>query len=208
MWIALGIIGGLAALITVILLLPVRVIIKNDENNELLLRGKLLWMTFGEDPDPDNAVVKLLKKLGGVDRLEAKQLKQSVKTQGAQDTLAETCTILLDILKQVVVLLRYCTATKLQIQVLCAGEDPAQTALCYGKRCALVYNLVAAINSVVRFGRRACQVNVGCDDKLDRETLHYHVELRVRLNHAVAAFWRLAYAEAKRTSAQKDAQQK
>lgn len=208
MWIALGIIGGLAALITVILLLPVRVIIKNDEQNQLILRYKLLWMTFGEDPDPNNPIVKQLKKTGGVDRLEKARLQQSIRSRGTRDAIAETCTLLMDILKQVVVLLRYCSATKLQIRVLCAGEDPADVALSYGKRCVLVYNLVAALNSLIPFKRRACQVEVGCDETQQEEVIQYHVVLSVRLNHLVAAFWRLAYAEAKRTSAEKEAQRK
>ena len=52
MWIAIGIAGFIAVLITVILLLPVKVIIKNDENNELILRYRFLFKTYGENPDP------------------------------------------------------------------------------------------------------------------------------------------------------------
>ena len=70
MWIALGIIGFLAALITVILLLPVKVIIKNNENNELILRYKFLWKTFGERLDPNDPIIRTLKSLSGYERLE------------------------------------------------------------------------------------------------------------------------------------------
>ena len=66
MWIALGIVGFLAALITVILILPVKVIIKSDGNDELYLRYKFLGKTYGEDPDPNDPIILMLKKAGGV----------------------------------------------------------------------------------------------------------------------------------------------
>ena len=77
MWIALGIVGGLAALITVILLLPVKVIIRNDEQNELILRYKFLFKTYGEDPDPNDPIIKALKEASGVNRFQKRELKET-----------------------------------------------------------------------------------------------------------------------------------
>ena len=76
MWIFLGIVAFLALLITVILLLPVYVIIKTDKNGELIFRYKFLNKIYGEDPDPNNPVVKTLKKASGVSRLEKDKLKE------------------------------------------------------------------------------------------------------------------------------------
>ena len=58
MWIVLGIIGFLALLITVILLLPVKIILRNDDKEALILRYRFLGKTFGEDPNPDDPIVK------------------------------------------------------------------------------------------------------------------------------------------------------
>ena len=57
MWIFLGILLFIATLITVILLLPVYIIIKSDENGELVLLYKFVGKTFGEEPDPKNPIV-------------------------------------------------------------------------------------------------------------------------------------------------------
>ena len=106
MWIVLGIIGFLAALITVILLLPVKVIIKNDEQEPLILRYRFLFKTYGEDPDPNNPVIKALKTASGVDRLSKETLQESVRSGGLQKSVAETFSILKNLAKELWQLLK------------------------------------------------------------------------------------------------------
>ena len=62
MWIVLIVIACLALLITVICLLPVKVLLKNDAQNPLILRYKFLGKTFGENPDPNDPIIKTLKR--------------------------------------------------------------------------------------------------------------------------------------------------
>ncbi|MBR2447526.1 MAG: hypothetical protein IKB29_00930, partial [Clostridia bacterium] len=75
MWIFLSVLLFLILLITVILLLPISVIIKTDQNDELILRYRFLFKTYGEDPDPNNPIIKTLKEASGISRLEKENLK-------------------------------------------------------------------------------------------------------------------------------------
>ena len=58
MWIFLGIVAGLAAIVAIIWSLPVYVIIKSGEDGELILLYRFLGKWYGEDPDPNNPIIK------------------------------------------------------------------------------------------------------------------------------------------------------
>ena len=90
MWIFLGILGLIALIITVILLLPVYIIIKNDENGNPIIRYKFLFKTYGENPDPNNPLLKAVKKLAGIDNLSKKQLQHDIARRGVRNTLSQT----------------------------------------------------------------------------------------------------------------------
>lgn len=202
MWIVLAVIGFLALLITVICLLPVRVIIKNDEQNELILRYKLLWMTFGEDPDPNDPIVKTLKKAGGVDRLEKESLKQSISTSGLKQTVSTSYDMVIDLLKEVVGLLKRCVITRLWVLIRCGGDDAAQSAIHYGQCCAVTYGLVNALRSFLKIRKRGCDLDIGCDFAGNASVFRYHIVLTVRVGRVLAAFWRIVLAEVKREKAE------
>ena len=83
LWIILGILGFLALLITVICLLPVYVYVYYDKENSLYYRYRLLWMVFGEVPNPNNPILRLVKDLSGLSRFDSvKSLKKSVSSLG------------------------------------------------------------------------------------------------------------------------------
>jgi len=207
MWIALAIIAFLALLITVILMLPVDVIIKNDENNELILRYKLLGKVYGENPNPNDPIVKALKRASGIHRLDKKELKKSAETQPLKETVSESLSLIWDLLKELAGLLKYCTAKKFHIQIHCTGDDPADNAFLCGKYFAVSYGLLHTLRSIIRIPKRSCIIQIDSGDLTEKEIFRYDVLLRVRLNRVLAAFWRLAYTEAKRTGAQQRAEE-
>ena len=90
MLIFLIILGILAAIITAILLSPVYVIIKNDKSNNLIILYKLLFKTFGENPDPNHPIVTALKKSTGIERLEKESLEKNIEDSGLSTTVSET----------------------------------------------------------------------------------------------------------------------
>lgn len=205
MWIVLGIVAFLATLITVILLLPVKVIIKNDENNELILRYKFLGKLYGEDPDPNDPIIMMLKKAGGVTRLEKKNLQASVKSGGLQKTVSESFDLILDLLKEILGLLRYGTVTRLHIKIRSGGEDAAETAINYGKYCAVTYGLVNALGNYLPIRKRGRNIDVGCDF-FGENVFRYDILIVVRFNHVLAGFWRAVVAEAKRMAKENNQQ--
>lgn len=207
MWIALAIIAFLALLITVILILPIYVIIKNDENNELILRYKFLGKIYGENPNPNDPIVKALKRASGIHRLDKKELKKSTEIQPLKETVSESLSLIWDLLKELVGLLKYCKTKKFHIQIHCTGDDPADNAILCGKYFAVSYGLLHALRPIIRIPRRSCKIQIDSGDTTEKEIFRYDVLLLVRFSHALAAFWRLAYAEAKRTGAQQRAEE-
>lgn len=198
MWILLAIIAFLAALITTILLLPIKVIIKNDEHNELILRYKYCFWTFGENPNPNDPIIKTIKTAVGMDRLEKSKVREDISTKGFQTTLKETFSILVDLLKEILQLLKRCTVSCFQVTIRCGGEDADQVAIQYGKCCAATYSLFNIVRSFLKVRKRGCRVDVGCDFAAEKSTFRYHLVLKVRAARVLAALWRVALAEARR----------
>lgn len=208
MWVLLSILAFLAALITVIALLPVKVIIKNDENSGLILRYKLLFKTFGENPNPDDPIVKILKRSGGVDRLEKVATPENIQSDGLQKTVSDSYAALIGILKELLFLLKNCTVTRLHLKIRCADEEPDRAALYYGLCNAATHTLLGVISSFLKIRKRGCKIDIGCDFSQSNSLFRYEVILTVPLGRVLAAFWRLVLEEAKRVAAEQQDQAK
>lgn len=205
MWIALGIVGGLAALITVILLLPVKVIVRNDEQNELILRYKFLFKTYGEDPDPNDPIIKALKEASGINRFQKRELKESVRSDGLKSTLKESYDMLLDLLKEAWNLLQNCKITKLHITIRCTGDGADQVAIHYGESCTATYTLLNLLQGYVKIKKRGCKIDIGCDFEGDKPIFRYDVLLKTNVKRVLGALWRTVLAETRR---QREGQEK
>ncbi len=200
MWIFFGIIAFIAILITAILLLPVYVIIKTDKDGELVLLYKILFKTFGENPDPNNPIIKVLKESSGISQIEGKNLKKSVKESGIVNTLSDVLNILTSLLKELVLLLKYCTLKKFELKIVCSEKDAAKTAISYGQCCSLIYPFLGLIHSIVkRTNKRGQKIDISCDYNNAPEVLSYDILVSVKLCHVLVAFIRILIKEAKRT---------
>ncbi len=209
MWIALGIIGGLAALITIILLLPVKIILRNDEKEPLILRYKFLFRTYGEDPDPNDPIIKALKTASGVDRLEKRVLQEDTRAVGVIKAVQESYTMLLDLLKEAWNLLRYCKITRLTVKIRCTGDGADQVAIHYGECCTATYSLLNLLRGYMKVRRRGCKIDIGCDYEGEKSLFRYDILLKTNVGHVLAALWRAVMAETKRMqAAQPQSQQK
>lgn len=208
MWIVLGIIGFLALLITVILLLPVKIILRNDEKEALILRYRFLGKTFGEVPNPDDPIVKALKTATGVDRLDKTRLRKDIQEGGLQKTVTDGYSMLIDLLKEVVALLKRCTLTKLDVQILCAGDGADEVAMHYGQCSAITYSVWNLLHSLLKIRKRKCKIDIRCDYIGTKGFFRYEAVLMFRVGRAVAALWRVAVAEAKRMNGKPEDQTK
>ena len=200
MWIAFGIIGGVVLLITVILTLPVYVTAKDDEQGELMLRYRFLHKTFGEEPDPDNPVLLYLLDVSGLSRAKGSAIKSNVKTSGVGVTLEDTCAILWSLLEQVVAVLPHCKLKRLNITVVCAGDDAAETAMHYGKCCAVLYPAIGMIHALLPVDRRHERVDVRADFHATEDEIHYDLKLRTNVCRVLIAFCKIVYKEALRAN--------
>jgi len=202
MWIALGIVGGLAALITILLLLPVKVILKNDAQNTLIFRYKYLFKTFGEDPDPNDPIVKALKSATGVDRLNKTAVKENISAEGLLKAVKDSFVMIVDLLKEVVRLLGRCKVTRLNVTIRCTGDGADEAAIHYGECCAAAYSLLNLLQGYVKVRQKGCNVDIACDFMGDKPVFRYDVLLKIRASRVLGALWRVAWAEAKRQNPQ------
>lgn len=207
MWVVWSILAFLAALVTVILLSPVKVIIKNDDKEGFILRYKLLYKTFGENPDPDDVIVKALKKSGGVTRLEKAAMQENIRSEGLQQTVSDSYEALIGILKELLFLLKRCTVTRLFIKIRCAEDEPDETALYYGLCNAATHTLLGTLSAFLKIRKRGCKIDIGYDFEGGTPLFRYEVILAVPFGRVLAAFWRLVLAEAKRVAAEEAVKQ-
>ncbi len=204
MWIAFGILAGLAALITVIASLPVYVIIQTDKSGSLQLRYRFLGKIFGEHPDPNSPITKALKKITGIRRLEPDQLKASAAESGLLATIEDSVILIGGLLRRVFGLLSFCIITVLNIHVVCARDDAAQTAIDCGKCYAVLSPLIGWLHGIVTVKPQGEQICVLPDYSGQNASYTLTLELRTRVFRAVAALLRATFDERRRVTASKN----
>ncbi len=197
MWILWTILGLIALVIVVVLLLPVHVIIKNDDNDNLLIHYRFLGKVYGEIPKPDNPIIKSLKEATGITRAQDR-ISQGGKWEDAYQAVKEVCDILGDLLTELTDILRFCTAKVFRVRVVCATDNAADTAITFGKVSMLVYGLSTVAESLMRVRKRGRDLYVTCDFENGEKELRYEFLIRVRIYALIPALFRLAMKEAQR----------
>lgn len=188
----------LALIIAVILILPVDIIIKSDEKGDLKLRYKFLFKIYGENPDPNNPIIKAVKKTTGIDKLEVKEIKKKLKESSYVPTALETISILKGLLGELGNILKHFSARLFKIDVKCSADDAADAAINYGQYCALIYPLTAGLGAFIKIPKRARKIKIGFAPELSDDKVEYEIIIRVKVMRVLAAFFRVAYKEAMR----------
>ena len=203
MGIFLGILGALAVLITILLLCPVKILIRSDKTEPLALRYKYLWFTFGEESQPGNPIAKMLKKSSGAEKTKKASIQQRLQTSNFRETVQEGYKVLLSLVKNLTQLLRHCVIEKLHVKIRSGGGDPAVAAIHYGQYCALTNSLVTALRALLKVRKKGLRIDIGCDFDASREIFECDAVIAVRLGHVVAVFLRLVFDELKRRNSKK-----
>lgn len=205
MWIFLSILLFVSLLITAILMLPIYVTIKTDENGEFYFRYKILNKTFGENPDPNDPLVKILKSASGISRLEKDSLKTNIEKTSLLKTVKESFSLIVDLLKELVGLLKYCKAKVFKLNIVCADTDAAEAAIAYGQCCAIVSPVLGYLSSLINIKPSGKDINILCDYNSDNSSFYFETVLVVRLCRVLAALFRAIIAEAKRIAKKRNA---
>lgn len=197
MWIVLGILLFIIFLVVIILLLPVYVTIKIDKENDFYFRYKFLNRTYGENPDPNNKIVKTLKNASGITELE-KNLKGNSEIKSSLTILKENFTIVVGLLKEIVKLLRFCKAKVFKLKIICADECAATAAINYGECCAIAYPILGIIHSYIKVKPSGHNIDISCKYNSNESCFEFETVLVVRVFRIIAALWRVVVEEAKR----------
>lgn len=198
MWILAGIAAFIILLIAVILMLPVDVILKTDPTGELIFRYKFLGKTYGENPDPSNPVVKMLKETSGLSRVEKDKLADSIKSGGLSSTISESLSLIISLLKRLLQLLSHCKVKVLKLRIVCAENDAAKTAIGYGACHAIVWPIIGLVHSNMKVCEKGEEINIACDYSNGKGSAEFETIITVRVFRALVALIHAAADEAKR----------
>lgn len=184
MWIALSIIGTILLLVITFILLPVKIIIKNDKENNFSFTGKFLFLSFGDDKKKNKTFGKLKKKVGADKKKKEEKTKKDVLT-----LVKENLGLLKDVLIQLVALLKHCKGEKFELDIVCYSDDAALAAIHYGECCAVVYPILGFINSLLKIKERKRKIDIRCDYNCGKSSVAFEFCLSVKILYVlIAAF--------------------
>lgn len=203
LWIFLGIIGFILSVAAAVLLLPVKIFITKHENEDFNILFKILGIKLDleQDDKKDKGKIRIteaLKKATGVDRIDKNKLKHSVKNRGFFETVSQYSQIIIELIKEVGKLLHHCKVKKLYVKVVCAENDAADTAITYGRCCAVVYPLAGLAGSVMKVKKKGCQIGVFCDYTSGQGSFSLETIISVRLVHVLVALLKIIINETRR----------
>ena len=199
MYIFLSILAIIIALITIILLLPVYIIIKTDQDGEVIIRYKILWLVFGENPNPNHPILKSVKQTIGVTRLEKDGFKKNANSKKElSENVKGSFSIIIGLLKRLLELLKSCTIKTLKIDIVCAESDAAQAAINYGICHAVLSPFLADLHSFMKVKRNAQKINITCDYLKNEGSYDYDIVLYVSVFRVIVAIFKAEFDEAKR----------
>ncbi len=195
MWIVLGII---ALIIIGLLLLPVYIIIDSDDNNGLSLKIKILFLTFNLDDGLDSPIIKRFKKDKEKPKSEGKPIKKEEKKKGFLDSVQNIYDIALPIVSEITKLIKRCKITKLELTIICVGDDAAKAAINYGECCAITYPVIGLISSFVKVRNRGKKINISCSYIDNKPTFKLNLVIRFLIGNLLATLIRIVCKEIKR----------
>ncbi len=185
------VLAAIALIITVILLLPVRILIGyDDKSGQVTLLYRFLGMKFGDEPNPDSVISKGAKKITGLSKLDSLgSLKGNVNDIGVSATVGQIVDIIAMLLGRVVWILKYCVIEKLNVNIACVGSDAADAAMEYGAVCAVIYPLIGYLYTVTTVRESGESINVTCDFDGGDGSVSLDTVIRVRIVHIVRALF-------------------
>lgn len=198
-WIFIGVALFVLLLIAIILLLPISCIIKTDQNGKLVFLCKILFKTFTpKKQKPNSKTANVFKKAIGIDRLDFKTIKESTKKGELLKTIRQDFLVITDLLAQLVGALKTCTVKTLKLNIVCAEEDAAQTAITYGVCNALVSSFLAFVYNNMNVRKKGEEININVNFQKKENSFGFEIVLVFRIYNLLFALLKIIKDEAKR----------
>lgn len=189
-----AVLGALAAIVALILSLPVVIFVRAESAQPLSLRYRLGPIPFREKApgEPAGPVGTLLRKILGLAPLrDVQSAQKAVRSRGVGATIVQLVRAMQTLLAAIGALLPEVRLKKLRLRAVCAGEDAAEVAMHYGAACAAVYPAVGYLETVMKTRPNAADVQITCDFVAAEGNYAFCAELRISLFRIFRAAVRL-----------------
>ena len=196
--IAVWILLGLIALITLLLMLPVRVFVVYSPERGLVYYAKYLFLKIEAAEEPNEKLIQqIFSILGLSDVRNLTAVRRAVDIKGVSTTFGELFSVIRMLLGRVGWLLKRSCFHHFDLRIVAGDSDCADVALGYGTICAVVFPLVGLLERAVRFRRK--NVAVLCDYNAETTSVTLDLQLNVRLGLVLRALLHVIRENVKRT---------
>lgn len=186
MEILLYILIGLIAIICIFLLLPVSILLKNDEQNNFIYKIKFLWFSFPQ------------KKVKSGKHIAEKPVKtEKPSEKSLMEKIKDSKELIIASIKEISSLIKKFTIKEFHLDILCSGKNAAETAIKYGACCSLVYPLTSFIDSLMKPKYKKQKINIRSNFESKEEHIKFELKLSVKIISLLIALIKIAIRKAK-----------
>ncbi len=193
---------GLAALILLLLILPIQIFLRYNREEGFRFRVKYAWIPLldstkeKEEPQEEKpkekkpkgkkkkkkksggAASSLLKFLGLEDIASIADAKKALDEKGLVQMLADVSAAVGAILARTGKLIGRGVFKRFTLRVVVGDEDAADAAMTYGRICGIIYPTITILDSLMTFRRRT--VDLRCDFSQEHTIVTFDGQLNYR----------------------------
>lgn len=194
------VLGFLAALIFIVLILPVSASITSSDTKKTEFKIKILFFTVysslksekkkksdsskkeqkSSEKEQNSDKYKRIKHVLGIDRFDSfEKLYNNVKKGGIDGTFSKTLGIIKFVLKQLKEVLNHIKLKKLNITYISGGDSASSAAFGYGIACSAVFPVSGYIQAVTN-GKDNILLDVKCDFDADKPRFNIEAKASIK----------------------------
>lgn len=194
------VLGFLAALIFIVLILPVSASITSSDTKKTEFKIKILFFTVfsslksekkkksdpskkeqkSSEKEQNSDKYKRIKHVLGIDRFDSfEKLYNNVKKGGIDGTFSKTLGIIKFVLKQLKEVLNHIKLKKLNITYISGGDSASSAAFGYGIACSAVFPVSGYIQAVTN-GKDNVLLDVKCDFDADKPRFNIEAKASIK----------------------------
>lgn len=194
------VLGFLAALIFIVLILPVSASITSSDTKKTEFKIKILFFTVfsslksekkkksdssekeqkSSEKGQNSDKYKRIKHVLGIDRFDSfEKLYNNVKKGGIDGTFSKTLGIIKFVLKQLKEVLNHIKLKKLNITYISGGDSASSAAFGYGIACSAVFPVSGYIQAVTN-GKDNVLLDVKCDFDADKPRFNIEAKASIK----------------------------